>query len=235
MSSLATHKVNRSQPEAGPYEKLKLMILDGEIAGGEPLVERTLAERLGVSRTPVRETIFRLQREGLVRVIEGKGAFVASYTIEDMIEIYHVREGLEPLAARLSCSNLADEDLDHHETQLNRYRARPALRQEDPGKWRRLGRDFHNMFIHASKNARLIGVIPDRAVPRTRAYYQSAHRSEKRGRRTCGNPACVAGPQPTARGKSGARAFAERTALPAGSSASATLTGTGREWDSVPA
>ena len=157
MPSLAAHKVDRS--EAGPYEKLKLMILDGEIAGGEPLVERSLAERLGVSRTPVRETIFRLEREGLVRVIEGKGAFVASYTIEDMIEIYQVREGLEPLAARLSCPYLAAEDLDHHEAQLNRYRARPALRQEDPGKWRRLGRDFHNMFIHASKNARLIGVL----------------------------------------------------------------------------
>ena len=159
MSSLAAHKSDRSQPEAGPYEKLKLMILDGELAGGEPLVERSLAERLGVSRTPVRETIFRLERDGLVRVVEGKGAFVASYTIDDMIEIYHVREGLEPLAARLSCPYLADEDLDHHETQLNRYRARPALRQEDPGKWRRLGRDFHNMFIHGSKNARLIRVI----------------------------------------------------------------------------
>jgi len=42
---------------------------------------------------------------------------------------------------------------------LSRYRARPALRQEDPGQWRQLGRDFHNMFIHASKNARLIRVI----------------------------------------------------------------------------
>src|SRR5258706_1366412 len=159
MSSLAAHKVDRSQPDAGPYEKLKLMILDGEIAGGESLVERTLAERLGVSRTPVRETIFRLEREGLVRVIEGKGAFVASYTIDDMIEIYQMREGLEPLAARLACPHLADGDLDHHEEQLSRYRARPALRQEDPGQWRRLGRDFHNMFIHGSKNARLIRVI----------------------------------------------------------------------------
>ena len=144
---------------AGPYEKLKLMILDGELAGGEPLIERPLAERLGVSRTPVRETIFRLEREGLVRVIEGKGAFVASYTIEDMIEIYQMREGLEPLAARLACANLTDEHLDRHEEQLSRYRARPALRHEDPGKWRRLGRDFHNMFIHASKNARLIRAI----------------------------------------------------------------------------
>ena len=159
MSPVAARKTAASAPAAGPYEKLKSMILDGELAGGEPLVERPLAERLGVSRTPVRETIFRLAREGLVRVIEGKGAFVASYSIDDMIEIYQVREGLEPLAARLACSYIADEHLDHHEAQLGRYRARPALRQEDPGKWRRLGRDFHNTFIHASKNARLIRTI----------------------------------------------------------------------------
>ena len=159
MSPAAARKITPSNAGAGLYEKLKLMILDGELAGGEPLVERPLAERLGVSRTPVRETIFRLEREGLVRVIEGKGAFVASYSLDDMIEIYQVREGLEPLAARLACSNIADEHLDHHEAQLDRYRSRPALRQEDPGKWRRLGRDFHNMFIHASKNARLIRTI----------------------------------------------------------------------------
>lgn len=158
MSPVAARKAVPANA-AGPYEKLKLMILDGELAGGEPLIERPLAERLGVSRTPVRETIFRLAREGLVRVIEGKGAFVASYTIEDMIEIYQMREGLEPLAARLACANLTDEHLDRHEEQLSRYRARPALRHEDPGKWRRLGRDFHNMFIHASKNARLIRAI----------------------------------------------------------------------------
>lgn len=142
-----------------PYEKLKLMILDGELEGGAPLVERPLAERLGVSRTPIRETIFRLEREGLVRVVEGKGAFVASYTVEDMIEIYEVREGLEPLAARLACAHLTDEELDVHEELLGRYRARPALRSENPGKWRRAGQDFHNMFIHASKNSRLIRVI----------------------------------------------------------------------------
>lgn len=141
------------------YEKLKAMILDGELAAGEALVERPLAERLGVSRTPVRETIFRLEREGLVRAVEGRGAFVASYTLEDMIEIYQVREGLEPLAARLACEHVTDDQLDHHEQHLSRYRLRPGLRQEDPGKWRQLGRDFHNMFIHASKNARLIRVI----------------------------------------------------------------------------
>jgi DNA-binding GntR family transcriptional regulator len=159
MTPAAARKIVPANAGTALYEKLKGMILDGELAAGEPLVERPLAERLGVSRTPVRETIFRLEREGLVRAVEGRGAFVASYTLEDMIEIYQVREGLEPLAARLACEHVVDDELDQHEQHLNRYRSRPALRHEDPGKWRQLGRDFHNMFIHASKNARLIRVI----------------------------------------------------------------------------
>lgn len=159
LSARPARRAERPQTDAGPYEKLKQMILDGELAGGEPLVERPLAERLGVSRTPVRETLFRLEREGLVRVVEGKGAFVAAYSLEDMIEIYQMREGLEPLAARLSCAHLDYEELDRHEEQLSRYRARPSLRTEDPGQWRRLGRDFHNLFIQASRNARLISAI----------------------------------------------------------------------------
>lgn len=145
--------------ESAPHEKLKQLILDGELAVGEPLVERTLATRLGVSRTPVREAIFRLEREGLVSVIEGKGAFVASYTLDDLIEIYQVREGLEPLAARLSCAHLREGDIAHHEKALKRYRVDPRLREHDPGDWRRLGRDFHNMFIYASGNSRLIGTM----------------------------------------------------------------------------
>jgi DNA-binding GntR family transcriptional regulator len=142
-----------------PHDKLAQLILDGELPVGSPLVERALADRLGVSRTPVREAIFRLEREGLVQVVEGRGAFVASYTIDDLIEIYQMREGLEPVAARLSCPHLSDRDLEYHEKQLKRYRADPKLREQDPGDWRRLGRDFHNMFIYGCNNNRLIRVM----------------------------------------------------------------------------
>ena len=145
----------------GPYERLKLMILDGELASGEPLVERSLATRLNVSRTPIRETIIRLQNEGLVRTIEGKGAFVASYTIEDLIEIYHVREGLEPVAARLSCPHLPVERLLHFEKKLNAQAADPDGRYSNPSAWNRLGRDFHNLFIKGCRNERIIGIMEE--------------------------------------------------------------------------
>jgi DNA-binding GntR family transcriptional regulator len=147
------------RPESAPYDRLKQLILEGELAPGEPLIERTVADLLSVSRTPVREAIFRLEREGLVEAVDGKGAFVASYSIDDLIEIYQMREALEPLAARLSCQHLRPSDLDYHEKQLSRYRADPRLREKDPANWLRLGRAFHHMFIEASKNTRLISVI----------------------------------------------------------------------------
>lgn len=145
--------------EAATYRKLKSMILNGEIRGGEPLVERSVASLLGVSRTPVRETIQRLEKEGLVRIIDGKGAFVADYTIEDVIEIYQVREGLEPIAARLGCLHIRDDDLDRFEEQFAAFKSRASRRDGDSEKWRRVGRDFHDLFIRASQNRRIIQAI----------------------------------------------------------------------------
>jgi DNA-binding GntR family transcriptional regulator len=143
----------------GTYERLKLMILDGELARGEPLVERSLATRLNVSRTPIRETIIRLQNEGLVRTIEGRGAFVASYTIEDLIEIYHVREGLEPVAARLSCPHLPVERLLYFEKKLRAQASDPNTRYTNPSAWNRSGREFHNLFIKGCRNERIIQIM----------------------------------------------------------------------------
>lgn len=144
---------------ATAYERLKQMIVAGAFAPGEPLIERTLSARLHVSRTPVRAALVRLEKEGLVRVVEGKGAFVAGCSVQDMIEIYQIREGLEPIAARLACAHLDVKELRFFEDALKRCRAKPAALDDDPDAWRALGRDFHNLFIRASKNQRLITAL----------------------------------------------------------------------------
>lgn len=144
---------------ATAYERLKQMVLAGALAPGEALVERTLAERLRVSRTPVRAALARLEKEGLVRMVGGKGAFVAGYSVQDMIEIYQIREGLEPMAARLACAHIDTKELESFESALRRYRAKPAELEDDPETWRALGRDFHDLFIQASKNQRLIAAL----------------------------------------------------------------------------
>ncbi len=145
--------------QANTYQRLRLLILQRELGSGAPLVERALADLVGVSRTPVRESLLRLEREGLVRIVEGKGAFVANYTIEDVIEIYQVREGVEGMAARLSCGHINPERLDYFDKQLRRYMVKPSLREEQSEAWQKLGRDFHDMFIDACGNSRLIRSI----------------------------------------------------------------------------
>jgi DNA-binding GntR family transcriptional regulator len=150
----------RSKPgDSSVYERLRLLILDGQIGLGEPLVERTLAARLGVSRTPVREAILRLGREGLVRIFEGRGAFVQAYSVEDVVEIYNLREALEALAARLACPNIPDSSLDLFEQRLLRFREDPARRASEPLLWRKVGRGFHQMFVHASRSPRLVEML----------------------------------------------------------------------------
>jgi DNA-binding GntR family transcriptional regulator len=83
------------------YKTLKSRILERVLQPGEPLVEARLAEELGMSRTPVRDALFKLEQDGLVVSIPNKGTFVESLSTGDVAEIYDIREVIEGLAARL--------------------------------------------------------------------------------------------------------------------------------------
>jgi DNA-binding GntR family transcriptional regulator len=93
------------------YEHLKLEILSGNLEAGTRLAEIPLSERLGVSRTPVREAVQRLLQDGLVLVEAGKGAKVRGISSAEIEEIYAVREVLDGLAARLAAENRKTADL----------------------------------------------------------------------------------------------------------------------------
>src|SRR5437899_10901861 len=76
------------------YEELKAAIVDLRLAPGEPLREATLADQLGVSKTPIRQALTMLEQEGLVETTSFKGAVVAGYSRQDLLEIYELRERL---------------------------------------------------------------------------------------------------------------------------------------------
>lgn len=84
------------------YEELQELIVRGELAPGAALPEQEISQRLGASRTPIREALQRLAREGLVELIPGRGAFVSEIRVPDIIELFQLREALEPFAARLA-------------------------------------------------------------------------------------------------------------------------------------
>jgi GntR family transcriptional regulator, rspAB operon transcriptional repressor len=94
------------------YEELKSAIVDLRLAPGDPLREATLAEQLGVSKTPIREALTRLEQEGLVETTSFKGAMVTGYSRQDLIEIYELRELLENAAARAAAESMSDADRD---------------------------------------------------------------------------------------------------------------------------
>lgn len=93
------------------FAELKAAIIDLRLPPGEPLREGTLAESLGVSKTPIREALTRLELEGLVESTSFKGAAVSAYTHRDLIELYELRELLETLAVREAATRASADDL----------------------------------------------------------------------------------------------------------------------------
>ena len=94
------------------FNTLRQAILRGELKPGERLMEIQLANKLGVSRTPIREAIRKLELEGLVLMIPRKGAEVAEITEKNMRDVLEVRKALEELAVQLACEKITEEEIE---------------------------------------------------------------------------------------------------------------------------
>ncbi len=92
------------------YEELKRQIMIGEIAPGTRMMEVELADEMGVSRTPIREAIRKLEKEGLVSIEPRRGAYAAEVSIKEMLDVLEVREFLEGMAAGLAAEKYTKED-----------------------------------------------------------------------------------------------------------------------------
>jgi len=93
------------------YETLKKAIFEGEFKDGDRLVEKELAQRLGISRTPIREAIRKLDSDGLVEYVPRKGVVVRGITHEMAAEIYAIREALEVAAIPFVIQNITEEEM----------------------------------------------------------------------------------------------------------------------------
>jgi DNA-binding GntR family transcriptional regulator len=139
------------------YEALRRDIVEREFVPGEPLTEQDLSRRYGVSRTPVREALAKLERDRLVRVVPKKGAFVRSISHDDVRELYQMREALEALAMRLAAPRLERGELQGFETRFRELEARGA--KATPAEVRTLGEEFHAVVLKRTGNARLLEAL----------------------------------------------------------------------------
>jgi len=130
------------------YQNLKAMIYGKELIPGEKLVERKLCERLGVSRVPLRESLVRLESEGLVRRVPGGPSRVVDFSRSDVVEMYSMRLLIEPFATRLATQNRPDNLLRELEVLCERM-----TEASKAGAWARLDLtqcEFHYTIVKAS-------------------------------------------------------------------------------------
>jgi DNA-binding GntR family transcriptional regulator len=158
--------VRKSQRTSGPsrvFETLRRSILEGEYGPNERLVEEQLAERLRVSRTPVRQALTMLEAEGLVEIEPNKGAAVRSFSVQDVWEIYDLRAVLEGHAARRAASRINREELDRLwelAGEMERQDRGRFLSHEEEIRWLvGANGEFHGSIAAAGRNARLEQLI----------------------------------------------------------------------------
>ncbi len=144
-------------------DKLREMILHGTIAGGDRLLEIPLSKQLEVSRTPVREALIMLSDEGLVEYRPNRGYIVRSFTLDDIMNAYVVREALESLATRILAEKGLDraikrqlEDcLDEGDRILGVKRLTKAAREP----WGNMNNRFHRLLVESTNNGALVDAL----------------------------------------------------------------------------
>ena len=139
------------------FNTLRQAILTGDFLPGERLMEITLAKRLGVSRTPVREAIRKLELEGLVDMIPRKGAAVARITVSDLKDVLEVRCHLEEFAASIACDRITEEEKAQLTVALKAFEQ--AIEDKDLRRIAQRDVEFHDVIFRATKNKRLLQII----------------------------------------------------------------------------
>lgn len=139
------------------FNTLRHAILKGELEPGERLMEISLAQRLGVSRTPIREAIRKLELEGLVVMVPRKGAEVADITEKDLRDVLEVRTALEELSIELAMRNMTPEDYEALKAANDEFER--LSKEDDLIKIAEADVAFHEIIYIATDNKRLIQMI----------------------------------------------------------------------------
>lgn len=143
------------------FQTLRKAILTGELKPGERLMEIHLAEKIGVSRTPIREAIRKLELEGLVTNVPRKGAMVAEISTTGLKDVLEVRRALDTFCAELASERITKEDKERlsvaHENFIE------AIKTKDATIIAKADVEFHDIIITATGNERLVALIKNLA------------------------------------------------------------------------
>ncbi|MCM1089610.1 MAG: GntR family transcriptional regulator [Butyrivibrio sp.] len=139
------------------FNTLRQAILTGELKPGERLMEIHLANRLGVSRTPIREAIRKLELEGLVTMIPRRGAEVAQITEKSMSDVLEVRRAMDALCVELACERITEEELAQLKEACGTFEQ--VVRTKDVKQIAQADVELHDIILQATGNQRLIQLV----------------------------------------------------------------------------
>lgn len=138
-------------------EALREAIKHGVLEPGERLMEVQLAEELGISRTPVREAIRKLEQEGYVIMIPRRGTYVSNVSVRDVKEIFEIRSALESLSTGLATMRIEPEELDRLRALLTEIEGH--IQRHDIDQIVATDIEFHGLLYQVSRNDRLVAII----------------------------------------------------------------------------
>ena len=162
------------------YEELREMILTGDIKPGTRLMEVELAGEMGVSRTPIREAIRKLEKEGLVTIQPRRGAYASEVSVKSMIDILEVRSNLEGLAAYLAAYRM-DKDTQRELVKIEEAFEK-AVQDGDMAMMIKMDSEFHHLIVESSQNSHLIhlvGQLQELVLRFRYIYYKDFRRAEE--------------------------------------------------------
>ncbi|NLV20678.1 MAG: GntR family transcriptional regulator [Syntrophomonadaceae bacterium] len=138
-------------------EAIREAIINGTLQPRERLMEIQLADELGVSRTPVREALRKLELEGFIVMVPRKGAYVSDLSMKDVADVFEIRAALEGLAGALAAERITEEELEAMERML--VEKSEAIILNDIDKLVEVDTKFHEALYMASRNERLSNII----------------------------------------------------------------------------
>ena len=139
------------------FQTLRQAILGGVLQPGERLMELQLAHQLGVSRTPVREAIRKLEQEGLAQTLPRRGAMVADITRTDLEDVLEVRTALEVLAVQKACRTMTQQQIEKLQDTARAFEQ--CIEKEDLTAAARTDELFHEIIFNATGNRRLMQLL----------------------------------------------------------------------------
>ncbi len=139
------------------FEKLQQAIYSGKLKSGERLTEKKIAEELGVSRTPVREALYRLTSLGLIKMIPHRGFLISRWSSKEIKDVIELRIALEVFAVKLAIQRILPSEI--NELKVLVAKMEKAVKEEDIMKASHLNSLFHDRIVLASKNKELFEVM----------------------------------------------------------------------------